>query len=167
MARLTRCLALLLSTVLLVSCAAPAPTTTTLRLGDTTWTMELAIGEAAIRNGLMGRTELAADEGMLFVFPRAEPRSFWMAWCVMPIDLVFLDGRGRVVALHEMVVEPPFAEGESNLAYLDRMPSYPSGVPVRFAAEFQAGTIQRLSINRGDKFELNIQPLLEQAARTP
>jgi uncharacterized membrane protein (UPF0127 family) len=123
--------------------------------------MELAVGDEAIAQGLMGRTTLPQRTGMLFVFPAATIRQFWMAWCVMPIDLVFLDGRGRVVATWEMPIEPPIRDSESQTAYLGRMPSYPSGVPVRFAAEFPAGTIVRESIARGNQFAMPIDALIE------
>ena len=149
------------------SCATRPPTHTTIALDDHVWTMELAIGEDAIKQGLMHRDHLAEGTGMLFVFPRPEPRQFWMAWCVMDIDLAFLDAFGRIVAVHRMTVEPSKGEQESEFAYLNRMPSYPSGVPVRFAAEFPAGTIDRVGMKRGDKFTLDVRTLLDRAQHTP
>ena len=154
---LTCCVLLLLPS----GCAQPKPTHANIAFNGTTWSMELAIGDAAIQRGLMDRAALDEGSGMLFVFPRTELRSFWMAWCLMPIDLVFLDGRGRVVATHEMQTEPPKRDDEPDWAYFDRMTAYPSGVPVRFAAEFPAGTINAHGFKRGDKVELDIDNLLE------
>ena len=127
--------------------------------------MEMALSDDEIERGLMGRQSLPPHTGMLFVFPDVRPRQFWMAWCVMPIDVVFMDGRGRIVATHAMPVEPPQQEGESDMAYLNRIPSWPSGVPVRFAAEFPQGTIDRLHLERGDKIELDIAHLLDLSKR--
>ncbi len=158
-----RCAAIAM-VVLLASiggCAAKPTTHVSIVVHGQKWSMELALGDAAIQRGLMGRTSLAPGSGMLFVFPKPTTRSFWMAWCIMPIDLVFLDARGRVVATWEMPVEPPIGDGESELAYLQRMPSYSSQVPVRFAAEFPAGTIQDDDIKRGDLFDMDIAMLFD------
>ncbi|MCH2136445.1 MAG: DUF192 domain-containing protein [Phycisphaerales bacterium] len=158
----TRLVATLLTMLSMLTCGCAEPMThTSIVVNGKTWSMELAIGEADIRRGLMGRESLPPDTGMLFIFPRPDYHSFWMAWCVMPIDLVFLDGRGRVVATWEMPVEPPIEPGEPHDQYLARMTSYPSGVPVRFAAEFPAGTIESLHITRGDRFEMDIKDLLQ------
>lgn len=144
----------------LAGCSSQPSTHTTITVNGHPWTMELAMGDDAIRRGLMERASLPPQTGMLFIFPRPEYHQFWMAWCVMPIDLVFLDGRGRVVATWEMQVEPPMRPDESEEAYLLRMPSYPSGVPVRFAAEFPAGTIEGQRITRGDRFDMDVDGLL-------
>ena len=146
-------------------CAAEPMTHVSIVANGHKWSMELAMGDAAIQRGLMERTSLEPGTGMLFVFPKPTTRNFWMAWCVMPIDLVFLDARGRVVATWEMPVEPPIRDGESEQAYLQRMPPYSSRVPVRFAAEFPAGTIQDDGIKRGDLFDMDIAMLFEMEHR--
>lgn len=161
----SRAVALLLLLTSIASCAAEPMTHATIVVNGHRWAMELAMGDKAIQRGLMHRTSLPQGTGMLFVFPHPTTRSFWMAWCAMPIDLVFLDGRGRVVATWEMPVEPPLGDGESDAAYLQRMPSYPSRVPVRFAAEFPAGTIHDDGIKRGDLFGMDIGLLFETERR--
>lgn len=52
--------------------------------------VELAQTEEQQQKGLMFRTAMGADEGMLFPSPAPEPRSFWMKNTVIPLDIVFI-----------------------------------------------------------------------------
>lgn len=55
--------------------------------------------------GLMFRPSLPLDQGMIFVFERADFHGIWMKNCRFPIDIVWLDEAKRVVHLAESV--PP------------------------------------------------------------
>jgi hypothetical protein len=114
------------------------------RVGEKIYTVELAMTRGQRQTGLMGRTELAADRGMLFVYPSPRPLKFWMRNCEIPIDILFLDADGKIVNLHEMAVEP------------DRRGavSYPSHVPAQYALELVGGTIRREGIKIGQRVEL-------------
>src|SRR5260370_42112351 len=63
--------------------------------------LEDAGGLAGQGRGLLGRTGLAPDEGMLFVRGRFEP-FMWMHMFFMcfPIDIVFLDSEGTVIRIN-------------------------------------------------------------------
>src|SRR3954462_15091120 len=63
--------------------------------------LELALDGDTRFHGLSGRTEIPADGGMLFVFPQPVTTAFVMRDCPIPIDIIFLDGAGRVVATHK------------------------------------------------------------------
>jgi uncharacterized membrane protein (UPF0127 family) len=63
--------------------------------------VEVARTPAEQRRGLMHRRELAPDAGMLFVFAREEPHSFWMENTFLPLDLLFIGDDGVVRAVVE------------------------------------------------------------------
>lgn len=61
--------------------------------------VEIAADEASRTRGLMFRRSLAQDQGMLFVFPDTDERSFWMHNTVIALDLIFLDETRAVVGV--------------------------------------------------------------------
>jgi uncharacterized membrane protein (UPF0127 family) len=107
----------------------------------------------------MQRPELPPDRGMLFVFPEQRPRTFWMADTLIDLDIIFLDGDGRVVAMQEMRAEPPRRNDESAAAYHARLPRYSSRVPAVFAIELAAGSLGLLGLEVGDPVDLDIERL--------
>jgi len=123
------------------------------------WSLELAMDEESIRRGLMERTALDDGEGMLFIFPDTAPRSFWMANCVIDIDLIYLDDRGTITAVHEMKTEPPRTAKESQFAYESRLRNYRSVYPARFAIELPSGSISRLELKPNQRLSIDLERL--------
>ncbi len=121
--------------------------------------LEMASDDAMRTKGLMGRTEIASDGGMLFVFPTSQVRRFWMGYCLVDIDIMFLDPNGRVTAIHTMKTEDPRKEDESESDYSARLPGYPSVYATHFAIELRAGSIKRLGVEVDDKIELDLARL--------
>jgi uncharacterized membrane protein (UPF0127 family) len=61
--------------------------------------VEVARTEAERARGLMFRTALADDAGMLFVFDETGEHPFWMKNTLIPLDLIFIDDSGRVTGV--------------------------------------------------------------------
>jgi len=87
--------------------------------------------------GLMFRTSLPADGGMLFDFHDERPVSMWMKNTPLSLDMIFVSRAGRVVSM--ALGAEPFSE---------RVIS--SGGPALAVIELAAGVAQRLSIAVGD-----------------
>src|SRR3982750_2266450 len=77
--------------------------------------LELALDQDKRFKGLSGRTEIPAEGGMLFVFPQPLTTAFVMRDCPIPIDIIFLDGSGRITAMHKMLAEPPATDEEKQI----------------------------------------------------
>jgi uncharacterized membrane protein (UPF0127 family) len=156
-----RALALLL--LALACAAAAAPEVVFVRLGQESFTLEVALDPARRLRGLSGRREIARHEGLLFVLPRPQPFAMVMRDCPVPIDVAFLDAQGRVAAIHEMRVEPPRGAGESPADYERRLPLYPSGGPVLFAIETAGGRLREVGLSVGDRVGFDGEALVSRA----
>jgi uncharacterized protein len=64
--------------------------------------LEVADDEAERELGLMNRTKLGRDDGMVFLFPAPSSGGFWMKNTLIPLSIAFISGT-RVVAVREMV----------------------------------------------------------------
>lgn len=124
--------------LILISACASLPT---VQLKGQTFKVDLARNDAERAKGLMFRTEMADDHGMLFVFPNEAPRSFWMKNTKIPLDILYFDADARFVSGQFNV--PTCAGG-------DRCPSYPSDGPAKYVLELNAGVGKRLDLKSGD-----------------
>jgi uncharacterized protein len=66
--------------------------------------VELARTPDEQARGLMFRRELPEGRGMLFLFEREEIRRFWMKNTLIPLDMIFLDGKRQIVGVEENTV---------------------------------------------------------------
>lgn len=108
-------------------------------------TAELADDDDRRAYGLMERTELPEEHGMLFVYPQpqGEDGAFWMYRTNLALDIAFLDEDGRIVA--QMVMEPCESPDPR---YCRR---YSPGVPYSAALEMNEGFFDRHEVGIGDR----------------
>jgi len=132
-------------------------------IGGERFRLEVAADPESRRRGLMERSSLEPDGGMLFVFPESRLRSFWMGHCLIDIDLIFLDAGARVTAMHAMRAEAPQGPNESDADYRRRLPGYWSDAPAQYAIELAGGTLGRLPLRVGDRVALDAGRLAARA----
>ena len=151
-----------LSSLLLAACAAPVAVDTgvlsssiagaqTVALvspqGERlTLQVELATTPRSRERGLMDRTDLPENEGMLFVFPVAEHLSFWMKDTLIPLDIAYFDAGGRFVSGATMTPCPPMTP----------CPTYPSAAPALYALEVREGSLAQWGVAEGWMVETGV-----------
>lgn len=131
----------LLFALLTAACGGPVGTeslTLHTAKGDYHFNVEIAETNASRERGLMYRTSLAADAGMLFDFHGDGEREFWMQNTLIPLDMLFVAEDGTVKTIHE------------NARPMDTT-SIPSGEPVRFVLEIAGGRSEEIGLKPGDK----------------
>lgn len=94
--------ALALAAVLGSACAAENAEQPSLRIGPHTFQVEIAATSQQRQRGLMGRTRLPDNGGMLFVFDTVGPHCFWMRNTPLPLSIAFIDAGGRIADLADM-----------------------------------------------------------------
>ena len=102
--------------------------------------VEIADDRSEQARGLMERTALAEDRGMLFVYPRERDLSFWMENTLIPLSIAYINDDGSIADILDM--EP-----------LDTT-SHPSSEPVQYALEVNQGFYEEHGIEAGDTVEL-------------
>lgn len=118
----------------------------TLRVGSSTVEVELARSPFAWARGLSGRDSLPQERGMLFVFPVAEPREFWMKDTRMPLYMIWIR-EGTVVGVTADVQPEP---GVADVA----LRPYPSPGNVDQVLEVNAGWAAARGVKIGDAVRL-------------
>jgi len=110
---------------------------------DGTLRVEVADSTAELRRGLMERTEIPPDGGMVFLFDEPVRHAFVMRNTLIPLSIAFWDEEGRIVEIMEMVP----CDAEPCDTYT------PSG-EYAAAAEARAGWFEDHGIRVGDRAEV-------------
>ena len=100
--------------------------------------VEIADDDAERQRGLMEREPLADDRGMLFQFPDVAERGFWMRNTPSPLDILYIDPRGRIVSIAKN------ATPQSDAVI-------PSNGPASGVLELRAGRADEIGAKAGDK----------------
>jgi uncharacterized protein len=115
------------------------PITAEVAIGKQTIGLEVAATPVEQQIGLMSRTSLADDRGMLFPFKPAREVNFWMRNTLIPLDIIYLY-QGTVREIHQA---PP--------CQADPCPTYPSETSIDQVIELRAGRASELGIKVGDR----------------
>ena len=107
-----------------------------------TFNVEVAKTIEERRIGLMYRKKLLNNEGMLFIFPREKIIQLWMKNTYIPLDVIFISENKVIVDI------------KKNMKKLSEN-IVKSKVKSRYALEFNAGLINKLDIEIGDKVLFN------------
>ena len=108
--------------------------------GDHVFHVEVVDTAETRAQGLMYRTELADDAGMLFDFKDERQVSFWMRNTFIPLDMVFVGADGVVKTIH------------ANARPHD-VTAIPSEAPVQFVLEIPGGRAAEIGLQPGDTME--------------
>ncbi len=100
--------------------------------------VEIARTEAEQRNGLMNRSSLAENAGMLFLFDAARVQSFWMKNTLIPLDMIFISDDGLVVGIVERAEPRTLTERSV-------------GRPSRYVLEVNGGWCRAHGVRAGDQ----------------
>ena len=73
-----------------------------LQVGGYPITVELAVSPEEQRVGLMHRSDLDPDCGMLFCYDEPQDLSFWMRDTHLPLSIAFIDDEGRIAGIEDM-----------------------------------------------------------------
>ena len=111
--------------------------TTTLGISFYNIKAEVAQTERQREIGLMYRTSMGPNDGMIFVFERAGTQCFWMKNTLMPLSVAFVDEDGTIVNTDEMKAETEDA--------------HCSAKPVRYVLEMNKGWFAKRGIKPGTR----------------
>lgn len=136
---------LILASLLVASaCSPPGPAVVIdTATGSVRVRVEIVDTPAARERGLMGRTELAEDAGMLFAWDEDTAGSFWMKDTPLPLSIAFIAADGGIVRILDMDPCPA-----------DPCPVYDPRANYRSALEVRQGALARWGVREGDRARL-------------
>lgn len=105
-----------------------------------TFDIEIADTPDKVKTGLMYRDSLQLNQGMLFVFPEAQERSFWMKNTYLPLDIIFIGADSLILSIANNA--EPFSEQ-----------SIDSHGAAKFVLEVNAGIANRVGLSKGDRIQ--------------
>jgi uncharacterized protein len=120
------------------ACQAEPKVTITNKDGrNVSFTVEIADTPSKRETGLQYRRDLAADRGMIFLFPAESQQSFWMKNTPLALDMIFINRERKIVGIVEQTV--PFSLDPRSV-----------GAPSQYVLEINGGLAKRHAIKAGD-----------------
>ncbi len=105
--------------------------------------IDLADSEEERSRGLMFRTSLKENAGMLFIFDKPSIQEFWMKNTLIPLEMIFIDENKKIINIE--TAQP---------CTLDPCLVYKSTRPALYVLEVNAGFAERNTITPGDSVEI-------------
>ena len=111
--------------------------TSQVKVGPHALKVEVAAEEPQRMQGLMNRTRLGREDGMLFIFDEPAYHGMWMKNTLIPLSVAFVDGDGRILNILDM--EP------------QTLDSHMAAGPAVYAIETNKGWFAAKKVKAGDK----------------
>ena len=102
--------------------------------------IEIADSDYETQTGLMYRSSMEENQGMLFIFPTTEMHSFYMKNTVFSLDILFIDENLKIATIRANT--KPYDETGIS-----------SQVPVKYVLEIDAGLTNKWGLKVGDRIE--------------
>jgi uncharacterized membrane protein (UPF0127 family) len=102
--------------------------------------VEIADSPNERAKGLMFREKLDEDKGMLFIFENEDHRSFWMKNTYIPLDILWIDSKEKIVHIEKEV--PP--------CETEKCPPYTSDAKAKYVLEVNSGWAEKNNVKIGD-----------------
>jgi uncharacterized protein len=122
--------------------------TVTITTDDATYTLTAEIAETPRQRqrGLMFRTAMPEESGMMFVFQTSQSGGFWMFNTILPLSIAYINSNGTIVTIRDMqpCAGRPQAECSQEAA------AYVATAPYRYALEVNQGYFDARNITVGD-----------------
>ncbi len=103
----------------------------TVKIGEQSWSVEVAKTQEQRQQGLMLRESLSEGNGMLFIFEEIDFHSFWMKNTLIPLDVIWISENMKVVDIQTLT--PCEAE---------ECPSFVPSVKAKYVLEVNAGIFE-------------------------
>ncbi len=135
---------LVLATAVLLACQNRPVTTLShhVTIQDKTYAVEIADTDPERELGLMNRTSLATDTGMLFVFDTPGFYAFYMKDTLIPLDIIWINSSQKIVYIVQ------------NAIPLDETDLVPTG-SAKWVLELNGGTVSLNQIQVGDTVSID------------
>jgi len=115
-----------------------------IQIGSKKIQVEIARSQRQHERGLMFRTTMPENEGMIFIFERPQILNFWMKNTYIDLDIGYFDEKKRLVDVFAM---------KASSVMTKNLETYPSSGPAMYALEMNQGWFAKNKIKKGDRFE--------------
>ena len=115
-------------------------------INNTCFEIEIADDNKERSEGLMYRTALEDNKGMLFIFDESYPHSVWMKNTFIPLDIIWINENLNIVWIEK---NTPSCDN-------DPCPSYSSPEKAKYVLEINAGLAEEYGLKIDDKVDLKL-----------